>query len=200
MLRVVQCRCRATPESRSTFRFVALSILCAVITLTASCANMARDSRAQGIVWQIDNATARPAGDWNLMGVRQLLIQWVVVDDVAFVPDAGVPTAANMPDWARIGREPWAKDVVLGLAGYADENRARANVERNQKGQAAHPVLPVAEQEIQEDGYKQACDQDGRHAANRRACIIQQVAARRLHAIEELRANRFFINREVERQ
>jgi hypothetical protein len=145
MLRVVQCRCRATPESRSTFRFVALSILCAVITLTASCANMARDSRAQGIVWQIDNATVRPVGDWNLMGVRQLLIQWVVVDDVAFVPDAGVPTAANTPDWARIGREPWAKDVVLGLAGYADENRARANVEKLAKmsEQVAKVSLPL---------------------------------------------------------
>jgi len=106
---------------------------------------MASDSRVQGIVWQIDNATARPVGDWDLLGVRQLLIQWIVVDDTAFVPNLGLPTAANMPDWARIGREPWAKDVVLGLAGYADENRARANVEHLAKlsAQIAGVSLPL---------------------------------------------------------
>ena len=73
-------------------------------------------------------------------------------------------------------------------------------IERNQKGQTAHPVLPVPEQEIQEDGYKQARDQNSRHAANRRACVIQQIAAHRLHAVEEFRPNRFFINREAGRQ
>ncbi len=149
MLRFVRSRSRRSSRrsgrARSRCRLAAISLLCAGVTLTASCANMASDSRVQGIVWQIDNATTRPAGDWELLGVHQLLIQWIVVDDTAFVPNLGLPTAVNMPDWARIGREPWAKDVVLGLAGYADENRARANVEHLAKlsAQIAGAPLPL---------------------------------------------------------
>ncbi|WP_206956464.1 hypothetical protein [Trinickia acidisoli] len=106
---------------------------------------MPRDSQAQGIVWQVDNATANPVGDWHLLGVRQLLVQWIVVDDTAFVPNTGLPNAANMPDWARIGREPWAHDVLLGLAGYSDEKRARANIEKlvRESTQVARVSLPL---------------------------------------------------------
>lgn len=115
---------------RCAIRVAVLSVSCAVTALTAACADMPNDSHAQGIVWQVDNATANPVGDWQWLGVRALLVQWTVVDDTAFVPDAGLPTAANMPDWARIGREPWARDVILGLAGDADERRARADIDK----------------------------------------------------------------------
>jgi hypothetical protein len=106
---------------------------------------MSVDSRAQGIVWQVDNATANPSGDWHLLGVRELLVQWIVVDDTAFVPDTGLPTAANLPDWARIGREPWARSVILGLAGDADEKRARENVEKlaRESARISHIALPL---------------------------------------------------------
>lgn len=134
MLRWGQCRCaRGVLPHRlagAGVRLVLLGIAYAAAAFTAACADMPRDSRAQGIVWQLDNATANPVGDWQLFGARELLVQWIAVDDTAFVLGTGLQTAANLPDWARIGREPWAKDVILGLAGYADENRARANVDK----------------------------------------------------------------------
>jgi hypothetical protein len=37
-------------------------------------------------------------------------------------------TASHLPDWQRIGREPWARNVILGLAGYQDERRARTQL------------------------------------------------------------------------
>ena len=146
MLQEMQCRCRfGSGKAPSALRTIALGLSCAMAALTASCADVARDSRAQGIVWQVDNATTNPAGDWHLLGAHQLLIQWIVVDDTSFVANTGLPMAANLPDWARIGREPWARDVVLGLAGYADESRARANVEKlvKESAQAALTPLPL---------------------------------------------------------
>jgi hypothetical protein len=34
----------------------------------------------------------------------------------------------TLPDWQRIAREPWAHDVILGLAAHGDEAMARRNV------------------------------------------------------------------------
>lgn len=132
MRRRWRARSRFAGAARLGRRLAVLGIAYAAAAFTAACANLPkdRDSRAEGVVWQVDNATARPVGDWQLLGVRRLLIQWTAVDDTAFIPDAGLPAAANMPDWARIGREPWAADVIVGLAGYADEKRARGNVEK----------------------------------------------------------------------
>lgn len=78
-----------------------------------------------GIVWQVDNATVDIAGNWQELGADHLLIQWSRVDDVSFAGkgQAGV----KQPDWLRISREPWAKHVILGLAGHFDEKRAREN-------------------------------------------------------------------------
>src|SRR5262245_3392397 len=40
----------------------------------------------QGIIWQPDNVTVQPHGLWDRLGARQLLVQWTVVDGLAFVP------------------------------------------------------------------------------------------------------------------
>lgn len=85
---------------------------------------------AQGIVWQPDNAHANPHGDWDAMGVSDLLVQWTSVDDEALVSGVGMPTAERLPDWKRIGREPWARDVIVGLAGRFDETQARGHASR----------------------------------------------------------------------
>ena len=132
-------------RGRGSIRLTTLGVGYAVIALTASCMDMPVDSHVQGIVWQVDNATADPVGEWHLLGARVLLVQWSIVDDTAFVPNVGLPTAEHMPDWARIGREPWAREVILGLAGDADETRARANVERlvRESERVAHVSLPL---------------------------------------------------------
>jgi hypothetical protein len=83
-----------------------------------------------GIVWQPDNKTVGIKGDWQKLGARELLVQWTVVDDQAFVPGTGLPNVPVLPDWARIAKEPWAQDVIIGLAGYFSENRSRDNIEQ----------------------------------------------------------------------
>jgi hypothetical protein len=80
-----------------------------------------------GIVWQPDNAHYDPRGDWDKLGAHELIVQWTAVDGLSFVPDAGMRAAPRLPDWARIGREPWARDVIVGLSGRFDEAAARAN-------------------------------------------------------------------------
>jgi hypothetical protein len=57
-------------------------------------------------------------------------VQWSVVDDWAFIPGVeGIPTAPQLPDWTRIAKEPWAKEVILGLAGRFSEPEARSRME-----------------------------------------------------------------------
>ena len=82
-----------------------------------------------GIVWQPDNATVGIQGEWQKLGAHELLVQWTAVDGQAFVPGSGLPEVPVMPDWARIANEPWAQDVIVGLAGFFSENRARDNIE-----------------------------------------------------------------------
>jgi hypothetical protein len=82
-----------------------------------------------GIVWQPDNQTVGIRGDWQKLGVHDLLVQWTAVDGQSFVPGAGLPEVPVLPDWSRIGKEPWAQNVILGLAGFFSENRSRDNIE-----------------------------------------------------------------------
>lgn len=83
-----------------------------------------------GIVWQPDNKTVGINGHWEKLGAHELLVQWTVVDDQAFVPGTGLPTVPVLPDWPRIAKAPRAQDVILGLAGYFSENRSRDNIEQ----------------------------------------------------------------------
>ena len=61
------------------------------------------------------------------MGIDSLLIQWTAVDGVSFVPGAPWPEMVRLPDWEGIARQPWARHVIMGLAGYSNEATARAN-------------------------------------------------------------------------
>ncbi|WP_240159295.1 hypothetical protein [Burkholderia sp. Ax-1724] len=102
---------------------------------------------ADGIAWQPDNAHVNPHGDWERLGVTDLLIQWTAVDDTAFVGGTGLREAPSLPDWPRIAREPWASHVLVGLAGRFDERAARADAaelaEQSLKLAAAVPPLHV---------------------------------------------------------
>ena len=80
-----------------------------------------------GIVWQPDNQTLRPEGNWDLLGAHTLLVQWSVVDDQSFIGTCA-PALPELPDWSRIAAQPWASEIILGLAGNFDEQRARNNL------------------------------------------------------------------------
>lgn len=104
-----------------------LSGLLVAASLLAGCAVTVPP--IEGIVWQIDNDTTAPSGDWQKLGVRRLLVQWTVVDDLAFVEGTSLPSGARMPDWKHIAGQPWASEVILGLAGRFDERAARGDIE-----------------------------------------------------------------------
>jgi hypothetical protein len=106
----------------------ALLGLVAAAALLAGCAAVTVPP-IEGVVWQIDNEHTRPQGDWEKLGVRSLLVQWSVVDNLAFVPGTDLPPGKSMPDWERIARQPWAQEVILGLAGRFDERGARSELE-----------------------------------------------------------------------
>lgn len=99
---------------------------------------------ARGIVWQPDDATIRPRGNWHLLGVDQLLVQWTQVDGVSLLP--GETANPGRPDWSRIAQEPWASSIILGLAGCYDESLARHSVERlvHDSAAMARRALPFA--------------------------------------------------------
>ncbi len=82
---------------------------------------------AQGIVWQPDDRHMNPHGDWDALGVSDLLVQWTAIDGMALIPGTDLPTAGRLPDWRRTGREPWARNVIVGLAGRFDEHAARTH-------------------------------------------------------------------------
>lgn len=101
----------------------ALVILCCLGAKTAS-AEQARHL-VEGIVWQPDEQTLEPRGSWHRLGARKLLVQWSVVDDRPFLPDLGFTGSFRFPDWQRVTREPWAEEIILGLAGHHKEEVAR---------------------------------------------------------------------------
>jgi len=83
-----------------------------------------------GMVWQPDNQTLDPRGNWQRLGATELLVQWTAVDGTAFVENDVMPVAARLPPWSRIASEPWARDVIIGLAGRFDEKAARADINK----------------------------------------------------------------------
>lgn len=108
------------------FQARSAATLCAVLAALLGCA-VQQVPPVEGTVWQIDNDTFMPKGDWDRLGAKRLLVQWTVVDGIAFREDTGLPSG-NMPDWKRIATEPWAREVILGLAGRFDEKSARAEI------------------------------------------------------------------------
>lgn len=82
-----------------------------------------------GIIWQPLIATVDIAGNWDKLGASELLVLWTCLDGKSFLPGAGLPLQPALPDWQRIARQPWAKDVILGLAGDANEPQARRDIE-----------------------------------------------------------------------
>jgi hypothetical protein len=96
----------------------------------------------EGMVWQPDNEHTAPKGRWSELGVRRLLVQWTAVDGIAFVQGSELPAGARMPDWPRIAGEPWAREVILGLAGRFDEQGARASIAQLAESSARLARLP----------------------------------------------------------
>ncbi|GAB2895590.1 hypothetical protein GCM10027093_33940 [Paraburkholderia jirisanensis] len=127
-------------------RLAATALACAIASISfVSCAKEPGAPPVQGIVWQPDNAHANPRGDWDRLGAHELIVQWTAVDGNAFVKGTDLREAAQMPDWSRIAREPWARDVIVGLAGRFSENSARSDTAAllRESAQLAAAKLPL---------------------------------------------------------
>ena len=125
---------KAPTDSQSHRRRVVIGIAAGVALLAAAAGGFWRFVRkvkrtyVAGIVWQPDRATIDPHGDWQKLGVDTLLVQWSVIDGLALLPVPGIPAFQPQPNWTRIAAEPWAKSVVLGLAGNFSEEVSRRDV------------------------------------------------------------------------
>lgn len=116
----------------------------AALLLISGCSDSAlRLPPVAGTVWQPDNATLDPRGNWEKIGASELLVQWLAVDGTAFVQNSALATAPALPAWSRIAAEPWAREVILGLAGRFDEKAARANMAGLVATSAALAKLPT---------------------------------------------------------
>lgn len=116
---------------RAILRLGAMAAGCLVLGTLSGCLGrslMRPETMAEGVVWQLDTDTVAPQGSWERMGARTLLVQWSAVNDLSFVPGGPWPEAPQLPDWQAIARQPWARDVIVGLAGRTDEAAARADV------------------------------------------------------------------------
>jgi len=126
-------------------RLLAGTLLAAILAGPLSAA--AATPQAQGVVWQIDNTHVYPYGDWDQLGVQDLLVQWTAVNNIAFVSTPNIPPAPRLPDWPRIAGEPWARNVIVGLDGNFNETTARAEaislVEQSVKLALYHPPVHV---------------------------------------------------------
>ena len=116
------------------------AIAATLLALLAGCA--VQVPPIEGMVWQVYNENAAPKGDWDRLGARRLLIQWTAVDGIAFREGTSMPSG-NIPDWNRIAGEPWAREVILGLAGRFDEKGARADIAQLAETSAALAKLPT---------------------------------------------------------
>lgn len=70
----------------------------------------------------------RPQGVWNQLGIHTLVIQYGSVGGKAWFRNAYLNPMHQQPDWGRIRRQPWARGVIMGLAGNFSEPTARANM------------------------------------------------------------------------
>jgi hypothetical protein len=111
-----------------------------LLALLAGCA--VQVPPIEGTVWQVYNENAAPRGNWDRLGASRLLIQWTAVDGIAFREGTNLPSG-NIPDWKRIAGEPWAREVILGLAGRFDEKGARADIAGLAETSAALAKLPT---------------------------------------------------------
>ncbi|SDH86896.1 hypothetical protein [Paraburkholderia phenazinium] len=120
---------------------------CGAAALLAAGSGCQGPAVVQGVAWQVDNAQVDLHGDWDKLGVTDLLIQWTAVDGTAFVAGTDLPQAPRLPDWRRIAHEPWARHVLVGLAGRFGERAARAGAaqltDQSLKLVAAAPPLHI---------------------------------------------------------
>jgi len=133
-----------TPGRAARIALLLIQLMLAAVALAAwRYRQPDRIPHLAGIVWQLDNQTLEPRGNWQRIGAGELLVQWTSIDGSAYVAHPQLPLATVLPAWQRIAEEPWAREVILGLAGRFDENSARADIAALAQQSALLAALPL---------------------------------------------------------
>lgn len=108
-------------------------LACAVLTVgtawVAGCSVPGPQVSVEGIFWQPDAQTLQPRGHWDALGAHVLVVQWSQVGQLGLLDGCGERVwRGDRPDWREIAAQPWAREVIFGLAGDFDESRARVQV------------------------------------------------------------------------
>jgi hypothetical protein len=112
----------------SLFRRLFASRLLPTLAALLFCGPASAQPLASGVMWQLYEQAPDARGNWHKLGVRELFVQWLAVDGIAYVPGTGLRETSRMPDWRRVSREPWAEGVIAGLSGRTNEAQARRSL------------------------------------------------------------------------
>ena len=105
-----------------------MSRLLPTLAALALCGAALAQPLASGVMWQLYEQAPDAKGNWHKLGAHELVVQWLAVDGIAYVPGSGLRDSGRMPDWRRISREPWAQRVIVGLSGRSSEAQARRSL------------------------------------------------------------------------
>lgn len=103
-------------------------IICSVVGYAGLFKNHGQPPIIEGIFWQPDNDTTPPKGNWHYLGINTFVPQWSVVESKSWWKNSNLPQWEKAVDLQKIKQQPWAKNLILGLAGEYNEHEARANV------------------------------------------------------------------------
>lgn len=112
-------------------RIIALTI--SVLILLGGCMHLIQSEtqppHIEGMFWQPDLKTTPPTGNWDLLGVSTFVPQWSVVQTKSwFDHDIGFTKWEKNINLKQLNQNPWAENIILGLAGEYNEKQARSKV------------------------------------------------------------------------
>lgn len=81
--------------------------------------------QAGGVVWQTLLSNVALRRQWDTLGVRRVLLQWIAVDGVSFIDNPWLPTYNVKLNLNEFVQNAWAEQVIVGLPGYFNETTAR---------------------------------------------------------------------------
>ena len=124
----------------------------AVLLLMISGCEMMKSShtpaRIAGVFWQPDLASTPPKGNWQLLGADIFIPQWSKVDGQSWLKELDSPHWEKTLPLAELKKKPWAKQIILGLAGEYNETQARKNIEQHHQD-----ALKIIAQKLPVNGY-----------------------------------------------
>ena len=117
--------CRSSKAFRAIVKLAVL--IMGVILLYSVITRYSGPGVIKGVIWQPTNDYPEPEGNWHLLGADTLLVQWSLNDGLSWIMGSGFDSQPFVPDWSVLLENPWAQQLILGLASNMKLEEARAN-------------------------------------------------------------------------